>query len=197
MSKNALADLGASVSVMPLSTYLNLGLGELAHTKLTVELADKKVKHPKGIAKNVLVGIGKFVFSVDFIIVDMPEDVKVPLILKRPFLSTAHANIDVFKRKITLRDKVEYKGKNVVGALMNVPIFVRKFSVVTYFAVVENMDGFRDQDIGDVILGEPFCKGSCLEAKRFNRYITIHNGNDNVTYQMARSHPRFKHLSNA
>ncbi|GJU02568.1 hypothetical protein Tco_1112906 [Tanacetum coccineum] len=64
--ENALADLGASVSVMPLSTYLNLGLGELAHTKLTVELADKTMKCPKGIAENVLVGIGKFVFLIDF-----------------------------------------------------------------------------------------------------------------------------------
>ncbi|GKD05568.1 hypothetical protein Tco_1180542, partial [Tanacetum coccineum] len=48
---NSLADLGATVSVMPLSTYLNLGLGELAHTKLTVELADRMVKYPKGIAE--------------------------------------------------------------------------------------------------------------------------------------------------
>ncbi|GKE30126.1 hypothetical protein Tco_1445510 [Tanacetum coccineum] len=101
--ENAPTDLGASVSVMPLSTYLNLGLGELAHTKLTVELADRTVKHPKGIAKNVLVGIGKIFFPLDFIILDMPEDVKVPLILGRPFLSTAYAKIDVFKRKITLR----------------------------------------------------------------------------------------------
>ncbi|GJV56547.1 mitochondrial proton/calcium exchanger protein-like protein isoform X1 [Tanacetum coccineum] len=54
---NALVDLGASISVMPLSTYLNLGLGELAHTRLTVELADRTVKYPKGIAENVLVGI--------------------------------------------------------------------------------------------------------------------------------------------
>ncbi|GJS65644.1 hypothetical protein Tco_0680208 [Tanacetum coccineum] len=100
---NVLADLGAGVSVMPLSTYLNLGLGGLAHTKLTVELADRTVKYPKGIAENLLVGIGKFVFPVDFIILDMPEDIKVPLILKRPFLSTACAKIDVFKRKITLR----------------------------------------------------------------------------------------------
>ncbi|GKB45043.1 hypothetical protein Tco_0889985, partial [Tanacetum coccineum] len=100
---NALADLGASVSVMPLSTNLNLGLGDLAHTKLIVELADWTMKYPKGIAENVLVGIGKFVFLVDFIILDMPEDVKVPLILGRPFLSTAHAKIDVFERKITLR----------------------------------------------------------------------------------------------
>ncbi|GJW55472.1 hypothetical protein Tco_0099557 [Tanacetum coccineum] len=56
---NAFVDLRASVSVMPLLTYLNLGFGELAHTRLTVELADRMVKYPKGIAENVLqVGIG-------------------------------------------------------------------------------------------------------------------------------------------
>ncbi|GJY06184.1 hypothetical protein Tco_0373238 [Tanacetum coccineum] len=100
---NVIDDLGASVSVMPLSTNLNLRLGELAHTKLTVELADRTVKYPKGIAENVLVGIGKFVFPIDFIILDMPEDIKVPFILRRLFLSTVRAKIDVFKRKITLR----------------------------------------------------------------------------------------------
>nr|GEV97168.1 reverse transcriptase domain-containing protein [Tanacetum cinerariifolium] len=63
--------------------------------------------------------------------------------------------------------------------------------------VVENMDGYRDQDIGDVIFIEPLCKASCVEEKRFGGLITIHKGNDNVTYQMARSHPRFKNLSNA
>ncbi|GJR18298.1 DNA-directed DNA polymerase [Tanacetum coccineum] len=72
---NALVDLGANVSVMPLLTYLNLGLGKLAHTKLTVELADMTVKYPKGIAKNVLVGIGKFTFLVDFIILDISEGI--------------------------------------------------------------------------------------------------------------------------
>ncbi|GKD55025.1 putative reverse transcriptase domain-containing protein [Tanacetum coccineum] len=92
---------------MPLSTYLNLGLGKLAHTKLTVELADRTMKYSKGITENVLVGIGKFVFPIDFIILDMPEDVKVHLIIGRPFLSTAHAMINVFKRKITLRVRDE------------------------------------------------------------------------------------------
>ncbi|GJV38721.1 mitochondrial proton/calcium exchanger protein-like protein isoform X1 [Tanacetum coccineum] len=109
---NALVDLGASVSVMPLVTYFKLGLGELVHTKLTVELADKTVKYSKGIAKNVLVGIGKITFPIDFIILDMPEDVKVPLILGRLFLSTARAKIYVYKRKITLRvgeEKIIYK----------------------------------------------------------------------------------------
>ncbi|GKC21591.1 putative ribonuclease H-like domain-containing protein, partial [Tanacetum coccineum] len=54
------------------------------------------------------------------------------------------------------------------------------------------MDGYQDQDMGDIILGELFCKASCVEARRFNGLITIHNGSDNVTYQMARSHPRIE-----
>ncbi|GJZ35827.1 ribonuclease H-like domain-containing protein [Tanacetum coccineum] len=99
----ALVDLGASVSVMPFSTYTNHGLGILSHTRLTVELADQPIKQPRGIAENVLVRIGKFIFPIDFIILDIPEDDDVPLILGRPFLSTAHSKIDVFKRKITLR----------------------------------------------------------------------------------------------
>ncbi|GJV10480.1 putative reverse transcriptase domain-containing protein [Tanacetum coccineum] len=345
---NALADLGASVSVMPLSTYLNLGLGELAHTKLTVELADKTVKYLKGIAKNMLVGIGKFVFLVDFIILDMPKDIKVPLILRRPFLSTARAKIDVFRRKITLRvgeeriifksvklasslikrvyvlslrerieldlksrlmrdtlvinrsldplnvdyielndlnelvelvrnqcddlmptieegevikefrtrddelntgindypsycdydkkihidyahnlkfscmigfkfthvnffpllyvnvmskkfhnsimkDKMVYKGNNVIGALMNVPIFVGTFFVMTDFAILEDMDGYRDEGMGDVIFGESFLRKVGIKARRFKGIITIYNGNDSVTCQIMQSHPRFKH----
>ncbi|GJY59325.1 gag-pol polyprotein [Tanacetum coccineum] len=106
---------------MPLSTYLNLGLGELPHTKLTVELADRTVKHPNGIAENVLVGIGKFVFPIEFIILDMPEDVNVPLILERPFLSTTHAKVDVFKRKIILRvgeEKIIFKSVKLASSLI-------------------------------------------------------------------------------
>ncbi|GJY63931.1 reverse transcriptase domain-containing protein [Tanacetum coccineum] len=67
-------EIQIGVSVISLSTNLNLGLGELVHTRLTVELADRTVKYPKGITKNVLVGIGKFTFPVDFIILDMPEE---------------------------------------------------------------------------------------------------------------------------
>ncbi|GJY76178.1 reverse transcriptase domain-containing protein [Tanacetum coccineum] len=82
----ALVDLGASVIVMLFSTYTNLGLGVLSHTRLTIELADRTIKQPRGIAENVLVRIGKFVFPIDFIILDIPEDDDVPLILGRPFL---------------------------------------------------------------------------------------------------------------
>ncbi|GJV38317.1 putative reverse transcriptase domain-containing protein [Tanacetum coccineum] len=321
---------------MPLSTYLNLGLGELAHIKLIVELADRTMKYPKGIAENVLVSIGKFVFLVDFIILDMPKDIKVPLILGIPFLSTTRAKIDVFKRKITLRvreekiifksvnptsslikrvymlslrermeldlearlmgetlmlnrsldhffedyievndlnvplelrrdqvndlmpiieegdvveefrarndakffgypsdydldkkihmdyaynlkfscmigfeflhakffailyvnvmskkfhnsimkDKMEYKGDNVVGALMNIPIFVGTFSILTDFVVLEDMDTYRDEEMGDVIFGEPFLREVRINTRRFDRMITIYNGIEEVTYQM-------------
>ncbi|GJX29337.1 homeodomain-like protein [Tanacetum coccineum] len=343
---------------MPFSTYTNLGLGELAPTKLIVELADRTVKHPKGIAENVLVGIDKFVFLVEFIVLDMTEDIKTPLILGRPFLSSAHAKINVFKRKITLKvgndkvmfksdkptsniikrvyalslrermeldlearligealilnrsldllyrdyielnnlneplglrrnrvddldptieegevvdepmmdivktrcddeiidgldayhsycdfdrrvhidcaynlqfscmisyehvnanffpllsiklmsksfynsimkDKVELKGKNVIRAFMNIPIFVGNFFVMTDFAVMENMDAYRDEGMGDIIVGRPFCREACVKAGRFDGMITIYKGNDSVTYQMERSPPRFKHLTNA
>ncbi|GKD69546.1 reverse transcriptase domain-containing protein [Tanacetum coccineum] len=110
---NVLVDLGASVNVMPLSSDLNLGLGELAHTKLIVELADRTVKYPKGIAKNVLVGIGKFVLPIDFIILDIPKDIKVPLILGRPFLSTARAKID-FEKKMELDLEARLTGETLV-----------------------------------------------------------------------------------
>ncbi|GKB99747.1 reverse transcriptase domain-containing protein [Tanacetum coccineum] len=73
-----------------------------ALTDLGASLANRIVKRPKGIVENVLVGIDKFTFPVDFIILDIPEDFKTSLILGRPFLSTAHAIINVFKAKITL-----------------------------------------------------------------------------------------------
>nr|GEV64163.1 homeodomain-like protein [Tanacetum cinerariifolium] len=96
-----------------------------------------------------------------------------------------------------MKDKVECKGKNVVGAFMNIPIFVGNFSVVTGFAVVENMDAYRDDVMGDVIVGRPFCKEACIKARRFDGMITLYKVDDSMTYQMARSHPRFKHLTNA
>nr|GEU84060.1 putative reverse transcriptase domain-containing protein [Tanacetum cinerariifolium] len=88
---------------MPFSTYTNLGLGILSQTRLAIELTDRTIKQPRDIAENVLVRIGKFIFPIDFIIFDIPEDDDVFLIFSRPFLSIAHSKIDVYKRKITLR----------------------------------------------------------------------------------------------
>ncbi|GJZ12596.1 hypothetical protein Tco_0547826 [Tanacetum coccineum] len=221
---NTLADLGASFSVMPLSTYLNLRL--------------------------------------DYIILDMPEDIKVPLILGRLFLSTAHAKIDVFKRKITLRvgeEKIIFKSVKPASSLikrvcmlslgermefdlearlmgeslvlnrsldhffedfielndLNVPLEVRRDQVddlmptieeehdkkirmdcaynlkFSCMIVFEDMDAYRDEGMGDVIFGEPFLREVGINAKWFEGMITIHNGNEEVTYHMVRSHPRY------
>ncbi|GKA17102.1 hypothetical protein Tco_0696939 [Tanacetum coccineum] len=95
-----------------------------------------------------------------------------------------------------MKDKMVYKGDNVVGALMNVPIFVGTFSVVTDFAVLEDMDAYRDERMGDVIVGELFLREVGIKARRFDGMITVYNGDDEVTYQIVRSHPRFKHHTN-
>ncbi|GKB65511.1 reverse transcriptase domain-containing protein [Tanacetum coccineum] len=85
-SCNALADLGASINLMPYSLYAKLSLETLKPTKISVRLVDRTFQHPIGIAKNMLVEVGKFTFLVDFILLEMEEDNKVPLILGRPFL---------------------------------------------------------------------------------------------------------------
>ncbi|GKD46614.1 hypothetical protein Tco_1271259 [Tanacetum coccineum] len=82
-----------------------------------------------------------------------------------------------------MKDKLEFKGKSVVGAFMNAPIFVGTFYVVTDFAVIEDMDHYRDEEMGDVIVRKPFCEVSCVETKRFDGMITIHGDDESVTYQ--------------
>ncbi|KAI3717877.1 hypothetical protein L1987_69783 [Smallanthus sonchifolius] len=100
---HALADSGASINLMPYSLYEKLALGELAPTRMTLSLADRSIKCPRGILENVLVKVDKFVFPVDFVVMDMEADTTVPIILGRPFLRTAKAVIDVFDGKLTLR----------------------------------------------------------------------------------------------
>ncbi|GJS43718.1 DNA-directed DNA polymerase [Tanacetum coccineum] len=100
---NVLADLGASISLMPYTMYKKLGLGEPKATRISLELADRSIQYPRGIIKNVLTKVDKFVIPIDFVILDMHKDSRVSIILGRPFLATARAMIDVFKKKITLR----------------------------------------------------------------------------------------------
>ncbi|GKE69485.1 DNA-directed DNA polymerase [Tanacetum coccineum] len=100
---NALADLGASISLMPYTMYKQLGLGEPKATRMSLELADRSIQYPRGIIKNILIKVDNFILPIDFVILNMPEDSRVPIILGRPFLATARAMIDVFNKKITLR----------------------------------------------------------------------------------------------
>ncbi|GJS52981.1 hypothetical protein Tco_0626343 [Tanacetum coccineum] len=91
-----------------------------------------------------------------------------------------------------MKDKMVYKGNKVVGAVMNVPIFVGTFSIVTDFAVLENMDAYHDEGMGDVIVGELFLREVGIKAKWFERIITLFKNDDEATYQMVRSHPRYE-----
>src|ERR1044072_7847063 len=91
----ALCDLGASINLMPLSMFRRLNLGEVTPTMISLQMADRSIKTPYGICEDVLVRVDKFVFPVDFVILDMEEDERVPLILGRPFLVTGRALIDV------------------------------------------------------------------------------------------------------
>ncbi|GJU37530.1 reverse transcriptase domain-containing protein [Tanacetum coccineum] len=99
----ALADLGASINLMPLSIWKKLSLPELTPTRMILELADRSTTSPSGIAEDVFVKVGKFHFPADFVVVDYVVDPRVPLILGRPFLRTARALIDVYGEELTLR----------------------------------------------------------------------------------------------
>ena len=101
--KHALCDLGASINLMPLSVFKRLGLGEAKLTTVTLQLVDRSLTHPRGIIEDVLVKVDKFIFPVDFIVLDMEEDTDVPIILGRPFLATGQALIDVQKGELKLR----------------------------------------------------------------------------------------------
>nr|GEV41623.1 reverse transcriptase domain-containing protein [Tanacetum cinerariifolium] len=99
----ALSDLGASINLMPLSIWKKLRLPTLNDTKMVLELADQTISKPTSVAENVFVKVGKFYFPAYFVVLDFIADPRVPLILGRPFLSTAHAFIDVYEGEITLR----------------------------------------------------------------------------------------------
>ncbi|GJR17691.1 reverse transcriptase domain-containing protein [Tanacetum coccineum] len=99
----ALADLGASINLMPLSVWGKLSLPELTPTCMTLELADRSISRPIGVAEDVSVKVGKFHFPADFVVVDFDADPRVPLILGRSFLKTGRALIDVYEGELTLR----------------------------------------------------------------------------------------------
>ncbi|GJS06072.1 zinc knuckle CX2CX4HX4C containing protein [Tanacetum coccineum] len=110
--KNALADLGASNSIMPFSMYKCLGIGKLKPINMLIEMADNTKCAPKGIVENLLIKINKFIFPVDFVILDMVEDNRMPIILERPLLATAHTQVDTFRKTISLEvgsEKVIFK----------------------------------------------------------------------------------------
>ena len=104
---------------MPLSVVKKLSLGELTPTTVTLQMADRTMAKLEGVIEDVLVKVGKFIFPVDFIILDMEEDSQVPLLLGRPFLATGAALIDMQKGVLTLRVGEEAADFNLPQSLKN------------------------------------------------------------------------------
>ena len=99
----ALCDSGASINLMPLFVAKRLSLGELTPTTMTLQMADITLAHPKVILEDVSIKVGKFIFPVDLVVIDIKEDKQVPLLLGRPFLATGATLIDVKKGELTLK----------------------------------------------------------------------------------------------
>jgi hypothetical protein len=113
--ERSLLDLGAGVNLMPYMVYEMLGLGELQPTSITLQLTDKSIKRPRGIIKDVLVKVGKFILLADFIVLDMeeaPMPSSLPIILGRPFMRTANTKICVKKGTMSMKvngEKITFK----------------------------------------------------------------------------------------
>ena len=99
----ALCDSGANINLMPLSVVKRLSLVELTLTTMPLQMEDRSMAQPEGILQNVLVKVGKFIFSIDFVLIYIEKDKQIPLLLGRPFLATGAALIDVKKGEFTLR----------------------------------------------------------------------------------------------
>nr|GEZ33973.1 reverse transcriptase domain-containing protein [Tanacetum cinerariifolium] len=145
---HALADLGVSINLMPLSIWKKLSLPELTPTRMTLELADRSITRPKGVTEDVFIKVGKFHFLTDFVVVDFEADPRVPLILERSFLRTDRALIYVYEEEITLRVNDE-------AVTFNLNQTMRYSS--TYDDLSKTMDVFVDAFL---VFGDSF--SSCL-----------------------------------
>ncbi|XP_050211584.1 uncharacterized protein LOC126661761 [Mercurialis annua] len=116
-SVNCLCDLGASINLMPLSLFCSMfGDRQVQSTLMMLQLADHSLKKPHGIVEDVLVKVNKFIFPVDFVVLDYAADKECPMILGRPFMYSGRALIDVHDGKLTLRigdESVEFDMRKI------------------------------------------------------------------------------------
>ncbi|XP_052288678.1 uncharacterized protein LOC127899360 [Citrus sinensis] len=139
-SGKALCDLGASINLMPLSVFKKLGVGEYRPTTVTLQLADRSHAYLERKIEDVLVKVDKFIFLVDFIVLDFKADKEVPIILGRPFLATGKTLIDVQKGELTMRVNDQQVTFNVLDSMKS-PDEIEdcNFISVMDFVVVEKL----------------------------------------------------------
>nr|GEU49361.1 reverse transcriptase domain-containing protein [Tanacetum cinerariifolium] len=152
----ALADLGASINLMPLSMWNKLSFPELSPTCMTLELVERLISHSVGVVEDVFVKVGTFHFPTDFVVFDFDADPRVLLILRRSFLKTERALIDVYDGELTLRYSYEVLGFSMSGnpTPSTEPIISRSSPTFTLFGdsdfLLEETDAFLDID--DVLI---------------------------------------------
>ena len=127
---NALCDSEASINLMPLSVAQRLSLGELTPTTITLQIEDRTLAHSEGILEDVLIKVGKFVFPVDFVVINMEEDKQVSLLLGRPFLATGTTLIDLKKGELTLRVRDEAMHFNLNHSLKQSELSIANCEIV-------------------------------------------------------------------
>ena len=142
--ERALCDLGASINLMPLSIFKHLGLGEARPTTVTLQLADRSLKHPRGVIEYVLMKVAKFIFPADFIVLDMEEDKEIPIILGRPFLATGRVMIDVQRGELKLRVQEDEVKFNVFEAVRHPAESDTCFMAEMVKVIVSSQSGLTD-----------------------------------------------------
>ncbi|GKA45767.1 homeodomain-like protein [Tanacetum coccineum] len=164
---NALADLGASISIMPYSLFKRLGLGSLKPIKMTIKMADRSMQSPKGIKENVLVKSSNFMFPVDFIVLDIMEDENVPIIL----------------------------GINMVGLAKNLHVFIGNHQFLVDFIILENISEFVEKGLTKVLFGHLFKEQIGLVEDRGKGTLWFKIGNDKIIFHMLRAEKAFTKLT--
>jgi hypothetical protein len=148
LDQQGIVGLGVNVNLLPYSVYLKLGLGELKPTTVTLQLADRSLKRPRGILEDVLIKVDKFYFLVNFIVIDTEpvHDVvnQIPVILRRPFLATANALINC---RIGVM-KISFKNMTVELNIFNINSQPLEYDEIYPMCFIEEItDDFDFEDL--------------------------------------------------
>ncbi|KAJ9552029.1 hypothetical protein OSB04_016074 [Centaurea solstitialis] len=162
----ALCDLGASINLMPLSVFNNLGIGQVKPTTVTLILADKTIARPTGKIEDVLVQVDKFIFPADLIILDFEADKDIPILLGRPFLATGRTLIDVQKGELTMR-------------LQDQQITFNVFDSLKYPKNIESCSAISEIESSCL---EEGIRGMCEPEKENDESETLDNDLDETTF---------------
>ncbi|XP_073133570.1 uncharacterized protein [Henckelia pumila] len=154
--ENVLCDLRASINLMSYTLSKKLGICNIEPANISLKFVDGSIKYPRGVMENALVTIEKFIYPIDFIILDIDENCEVPLILGRPFLSMSRALIDVEKGKLVQRMNAEQVVFRMLKSAINIPKF-KSCSTINLLDVVRD---FVDKN---------------MQAERYESINPLHN----------------------